>query len=604
MKNTTSVKRLFTYIKPYIVWVIISLILAVITVVLSLYIPILIGRVVDLLVGKRDVDFDGISQILIRIGVLIPITAIATYIMNICNNHISYSVAADMRNATFEKLHKLPISYIDSHPSGDLTSRITTDADTVADGLLMGFASIFTGVLTILGTLVFMIRLSLPIAAVVVVVTPLSLLVARFIAKRSYDKFTDQAADRGELLSISEEAISHLDVIRAYGAEDIFIKKYTDTADKLKNDSLGAVFFSSITNPATRFVNAIVYAAVGVIGALYAVGGGISVGTLAVFLSYANQYTKPFNEISGVVTELQNAFACAGRIYEILDVEAEDENRSRSNDTRSNDISSVGKAETVKEELVDNDADMIASRDVAGKVNFEGVEFSYDKEKSLIEEFNLDVSPGSRVAIVGPTGAGKSTVINLLMRFYDVDDGTIFVDDEDIRDLNRDELRSDFGMVLQETWVRSGTVRDNITLGREGFSDEEVKAAAKAAFAHSFIKRLPDGYNTVLSEDGGGLSEGEKQLLCVTRVMLDIPDMLILDEATSSIDTRTEARIGKAFSQMMRGRTSFIVAHRLQTIKEADIILVMKDGAIVEQGSHEELLKAGGVYKQLYLASK
>ena len=580
MKHRSILRRLLHYLKPYRPAVVLSVLLAIVTVVLTLYIPILIGEAVDGIVGAGHVDWDVVWSRLWQIGACAAASALSTYLMNLCNNRISFGVVRDLRQDAFEVIGELSVGYIDSHPHGDLVSRVISDADTVADGLLMGFSNLFTGVITILGTLLFMFVTSAPIAVTVVAVTPISLLVARFIARRSYAMFQAQSEDRGKQTAVIDEAIEGLFTVQAFGREDAFTEAFDETAEKLKKDSLGATFFSSITNPATRFVNSIVYAAVGVFGALFCVQGSITVGVLSAFLSYANQYTKPFNEISGVITELQNAIACAGRILELIDEERAENNRF----------------DTV---LTETD----------GRVVFDHVYFSYNAEKcvdpneALIRDFNLNVEPGNRVAIVGPTGAGKSTIINLIMRFYDVNRGKIAVAGHDIREVSPYSLRDQFGMVLQETWLMHGTVAENIAFGDPSATRERIVAAAKAAHAHGFIRRLPQGYDTVIREESG-LSAGERQLLCIARVMLMLPPMLILDEATSSIDTRTEMQIQKAFSQMMKGRTSFIVAHRLQTIREADMILVMKDGAVIEQGSHEELLAAHGFYEKLYRASR
>ena len=576
MRTGEILRRLLAYIRRYLVSVFLSVLLAVVTVVLTLYIPICIGEAVDRILGPGAVDWEGIVPILRRIGISAACCALSTYVMNLCNNRVCFGVVRDIRREAFHHIQELPVGYLDSHAKGDIVSRVITDADTVSDGLLMGFSSLFTGVITILGTLFFMFTVSVPIALTVVAVTPLSLLVARFIARRSYTMFQAQSKDRGEQTAVIEETFANLKVVQAFGQEERFTKAYDETAERLKKDSLGATFFSSITNPATRFVNSMVYAAVGVFGAMYAVRGGITVGMLSCFLSYANQYTKPFNEISGVITELQNAIACAGRLMELLDEPGETESDDK---------------------IVPNNDDKIDN------VVFDKVSFSYDKEKELIRDLDLVVEPGCRVAIVGPTGAGKSTIINLLMRFYDVDQGRILVREREIREMSRDELRAGFGMVLQETWLPSGTIRENIAMGRE-VSEEDIVKAAKAAHAHEFIRRLPAGYDTRIGEDGGSLSAGQKQLLCIARVMISLPPMLILDEATSSIDTRTEALIQNAFAGMMKGRTSFIVAHRLQTIREADVILVMRDGKIVEQGNHEELIRKNGFYKELYEASR
>ena len=539
---------------------------------LTLYVPILTGQAVDLIVGKGQVDFAGVYHICVKIGIAILLTMAAQWVMNVANNKITYSVVRDIRTDAFEKIQILPLSYIDSHSYGGIVSRVIADADQFADGLLMGFTQLFTGVITILGTLGFMLSVSVPIALVVVVLTPVSLFVAAFIAKRTYQMFRMQSETRGEQTALIEEMIGNQKVVQAFGQENEVGDRFDEINDRLSKYSLQGTFFSSITNPSTRFVNALVYAAVGVFGAFFAIQGGISVGQLSCFLSYANQYTKPFNEISGVVTELQNAIACAGRVLELIEETPEIPD--------SEDAIKLGKAD--------------------GKVEIEDVYFSYEPNQKLIEHFNLQVKPGQRVAIVGPTGCGKTTLINLLMRFYDVNSGAIKVSEKDIRKVTRESLRANYGMVLQETWIKQGTIRENIVMGRENATDDEVLAAAKASHAHSFIKRLPNGYDTVIGEDGGSLSAGQKQLLCITRVMLCLPPMLILDEATSSIDTRTEMRIQKAFATMMQGRTSFLVAHRLSTIQEADVILVMRDGKIVEQGNHEELLAANGFYKNLF----
>ena len=572
MTQKETIKKVLHYIRRYRFFLIVSLVLALITVVLTLYVPILTGQAVDLIVGKGQVDFAGIYHICVKIGIAILLTMAAQWVMNVANNKITYSVVRDIRTDAFEKIQILPLSYIDSHSYGGIVSRVIADADQFADGLLMGFTQLFTGVITILGTLGFMLSVSVPIALVVVVLTPVSLFVAAFIAKRTYQMFRMQSETRGEQTALIEEMIGNQKVVQAFGQENEVGDRFDEINDRLSKYSLQGTFFSSITNPSTRFVNALVYAAVGVFGAFFAIQGGISVGQLSCFLSYANQYTKPFNEISGVVTELQNAIACAGRVLELIEETPEIPD--------SEDAIKLGKAD--------------------GKVEIEDVYFSYEPNQKLIEHFNLQVKPGQRVAIVGPTGCGKTTLINLLMRFYDVNSGAIKVSEKDIRKVTRESLRANYGMVLQETWLKQGTIRENIVMGRENATDDEVLAAAKASHAHSFIKRLPNGYDTVIGEDGGSLSAGQKQLLCITRVMLCLPPMLILDEATSSIDTRTEMRIQKAFATMMQGRTSFLVAHRLSTIQEADVILVMRDGKIVEQGNHEELLAANGFYKNLF----
>ena len=572
MTQKETIKKVLHYIRRYRFFLIASLVLALITVVLTLYVPILTGQAVDLIVGKGQVDFAGVYRICVKIGIAILLTMVAQWVMNVANNKITYSVVRDIRTDAFEKIQVLPLSYIDSHSYGGIVSRVIADADQFADGLLMGFTQLFTGVITILGTLGFMLSVSVPIALVVVVLTPVSLFVAAFIAKRTYQMFRMQSETRGEQTALIEEMIGNQKVVQAFGQEKEVGDRFDEINDRLSKYSLQGTFFSSITNPSTRFVNALVYAAVGVFGAFFAIQGGISVGQLSCFLSYANQYTKPFNEISGVVTELQNAIACAGRVLELIEETPEIPD--------SEDAINLGKAD--------------------GKVEIEDVYFSYEPNQKLIEHFNLQVKPGQRVAIVGPTGCGKTTLINLLMRFYDVNSGAIKVSEKDIRKVTRESLRANYGMVLQETWLKQGTIRENIVMGRENATDDEVLAAAKASHAHSFIKRLPNGYDTVIGDDGGSVSAGQKQLLCITRVMLCLPPMLILDEATSSIDTRTEMRIQKAFATMMQGRTSFLVAHRLSTIQEADVILVMRDGKIVEQGNHEELLAANGFYKNLF----
>lgn len=564
--------KVLNYIRRYWFLVGLSLILAAVTVALTLYVPILTGDAVDLLLGKGRVDFDGVFHIMIKIGIAVLVTALSQWIMNTCNNHITYHVVKDIREDAFHRLEELPLKYLDAHAYGDIVSRVVADVDTFADGLLMGFTQLFTGVLTIFGTLIFMLITNVPIALVVVCITPVSFLVAKFIATRTFSMFKLQSETRGEQTALIEEMIGNQKVVKTFSREEAVKEQFREINGRLEKCSLKAIFFSSLTNPCTRFVNSLVYAGVGIFGAFVAIRGGISVGRLSCFLSYANQYTKPFNEISGVVTELQNALACAARIFELIDEKPQ-----------------IPDGENAKE--------LTAAR---GNVKLENVYFSYVPEQKLIENFNLEVRPGQRVAIVGPTGCGKTTLINLLMRFYDVNSGRICVDGTDIRELTRGSLRTSYGMVLQETWLRAGTIRDNIRMGKPEASDEEVTMAAKSAHAHSFIKRLPNGYDTVITEDGGSLSQGQKQLLCIARVMLCLPPMLILDEATSSIDTCTELKIQNAFAVMMEGRTSFIVAHRLSTIQEADIILVMKDGNIIEQGSHESLLAKGGFYANLY----
>lgn len=571
-QHKSTLRRILNYIGVYKWMVLFSLVLAAVTVATTLYAPILVGEGVDLILGPGNVDFAGLLAILKQIAVVIAITAISQWLMNHINNQITYRVVRDIRTRAFNHLESLPLSYIDSHQHGDVISRIIADIDQFSEGLLMGFTQLFTGVLTILGTLGFMLVVNSLITIVVVCVTPLSLCVASYIAKKTFTMFRLQSQTRGELTSLVDEMIGNQKVVQAFGYEDEAQKRFDEINKRLQKYSLQAIFFSSITNPATRFVNSIVYASVGVVGAWAAVRGLLSVGQLSIFLSYANQYTKPFNEISGVVTELQNALACAARVFELIDeptFPAEDE-------------------------------DAVVLEHVDGSVKLEHVNFSYNPEVSLIEDLNLDVKPGQRVAIVGPTGCGKTTVINLLMRFYDVRSGSIKVSGHDIRHVTRKSLRTNYGMVLQETWLKSGTIRENIAYGRPDATEEEIIRAAKEAHAHSFIKRMPQGYDTVISEEGGNLSQGQKQLLCIARVMLCLPPMLILDEATSSIDTRTEIRIQKAFATMMQGRTSFIVAHRLSTIREADVILVMKDGHIIEQGNHETLLEKNGFYAELY----
>ena len=570
--NKETMKRVLKYIRKYTPALVLSLLLAGLTVLLTLYIPILTGNAVDLIIGKGQVDMAGIFAIMKKIAIAMIITAVGQWIMNTCNNYITYHVIRDIRTDAFAKLEILPLKYLDAHAYGDIVSRVIADVDTFADGLLMGFTQLFTGVLTILCTLGFMLVTNVPITLVVVCITPVSFLVAKFIATKTYSMFKEQSETRGEQTSLIEEMIDNQKIVNTFSRGEAVKGKFGEINGRLQKCSLKAIFFSSITNPATRFVNSLVYAGVGVFGALVAIKGGISVGRLSCFLSYANQYTKPFNEISGVVTELQNAFVCAGRIFELIDEEPQ----------------------------VPDAADARVLEEAQGNVDLKDVYFQYVPEKKLIQNFNLQVKPGQRVAIVGPTGCGKTTVINLLMRFYDVNSGSIKVDGTDIRDITRGSLRTNYGMVLQETWLRSGTIRDNICMGKPDATEEEIIRAAKASHAHSFIKRLPNGYDTVITEDGGSLSQGQKQLLCITRVMLCLPPMLILDEATSSIDTRTEIKIQNAFATMMEGRTSFIVAHRLSTIQSADVILVMKDGNIIEQGNHETLLAQGGFYANLY----
>ena len=570
--NKETMKRVLKYIRKYTPALVLSLLLAGLTVLLTLYIPILTGNAVDLIIGEGQVDMPDIFAIMKKIAIVMIITAVGQWVMNTCNNYITYHVIRDIRTDAFAKLEILPLKYLDAHAYGDIVSRVIADVDTFADGLLMGFTQLFTGVLTILCTLGFMLVTNVPITLVVVCITPVSFLVAKFIATKTYSMFKEQSETRGEQTSLIEEMIDNQKIVNTFSRGEAVKSKFGEINGRLQKCSLKAIFFSSITNPATRFVNSLVYAGVGVFGALVAIKGGISVGRLSCFLSYANQYTKPFNEISGVVTELQNAFVCAGRIFELIDEEPQ----------------------------LPDAADARVLEEAQGNVDLKDVYFQYVPEKKLIQNFNLQVKPGQRVAIVGPTGCGKTTVINLLMRFYDVNSGSIKVDGTDIRDITRGSLRTNYGMVLQETWLRSGTIRDNICMGKPDATEEEIIAAAKASHAHSFIKRLPQGYDTVITEDGGSLSQGQKQLLCITRVMLCLPPMLILDEATSSIDTRTEIKIQNAFAKMMEGRTSFIVAHRLSTIQSADVILVMKDGNIIEQGNHETLLAKGGFYANLY----
>ena len=568
--------KVLRYMKPYWFYLAFSLVLAAVTVALTLYLPKLTGFAVDRIIEQGRVDFAGILQILKLMAVTILITAAAQWIMNICNNKMTYEIVRDIRNEAFRKIEILPLKYVDGHSYGEITSRVIADVDQFADGLLMGFTQLFTGVMTILGTLLFMLTTNVGITLVVVLITPLSFFVAAFIAKRTFTMFRLQSETRGEQTALIDEMIGNQKVVQAFGHEKKAMERFDEINERLRACSLRAIFYSSITNPATRFVNNVVYAGVGLVGALSAVAGRISVGDLSCLLSYANQYTKPFNEISGVVTELQNALACAARIFELIEEEPQTPEK-------------------------ENAVDLSERPDgVQGNVELSHVSFSYTKEQKLIEDFNLKVRPGQRIAIVGPTGCGKTTLINLLMRFYDVTGGQIRVEGCDVRDATRKSLRGSFGMVLQDTWLKAGTIRENIVMGKPDATEEEIVAAAKASHAHSFIKRLPKGYDTVIAEDGGGLSQGQKQLLCITRVMLCLPPMLILDEATSSIDTRTEMKIQGAFLQMMKGRTSFIVAHRLSTIREADVILVMRDGHIVEQGRHEELLQKNGFYAQLY----
>ena len=577
MKKTSknqmnTLKKVLSYLSRYWFLLVLSLIFAAATALLTLYVPILTGEAVDLIIEPGKVDFAGILTILKKIAVIVVITAIAQWLMNLCNNTITYRTVRDIRRTAFDKLQILPLKYIDGHSYGDVVSRVIADVDQFADGLLMGFTQLFTGVITIIGTFGFMLSINVKITFVVVLLTPISLFVASFIAKRTFSMFKLQSETRGEQTALIDEMIGNQKVVQAFGQEEKVMERFDEINGRLEKCSLRAIFFSSITNPSTRFVNNLVYAGVGISGALTALGGGISVGQLSCFLSYANQFTKPFNEISGVLTELQNALACAGRVFELIE-------------------------ETPQVPEAENAVEL---KDIDGEVSLHDVAFSYTPDQSLIENLNLTAKPGQRVAIVGPTGCGKTTIINLLMRFYDVCDGSIQVDGTDICQMTRGSLRTGYGMVLQDTWLKTGTIRDNIIMGKPDATEEEIIAAAKAAHAHSFIRRLPQGYDTFITEDGASLSQGQKQLLCIARVMLCLPPMLILDEATSSIDTRTEIKIQQAFARMMEGRTSFIVAHRLSTIREADIILVMKDGHIIEQGNHRELLAKGGFYANLY----
>lgn len=571
-KNQDTIKKVFKLIRPYMHYLILSLIFAAISVALTLYAPILSGNAIDLILSKGHVDFAGVFQILKKYAVVILLTGVAQWLMNLCNNKITYRVVKDVRIRAFAKLQELPLKYIDSHQYGETISRIITDVEQFSDGLLMGFSQLFTGIVTIVGTLLFMLTINVKISLVVILITPVSLFVASFIAKRTYTMFKAQSEKRAEMTSLINEMVGNQKVVQAFGYGSRALERFDEINADLQKVSLRAIFFSSITNPSTRFVNGLVYAGVGITGALSAIRGYISVGQLSCFLSYANQYTKPFNEISSVITELQNAAACARRVFDFIEETPEIPDYEQAVDLQQAD----------------------------GSLELKEVSFSYRKDVPLLQHLNLQVKPGQKIAIVGPTGCGKTTLINLLMRFYDIDAGQIIVSGHDIQEIKRDSLRENFGMVLQETWLKSGTVAENIAYGREGTSREEIIAAAKAAHAHSFIKRMPEGYDTMIQEEGGNLSQGQKQLLCIARVMLNLPPMLILDEATSSIDTRTEIRIQKAFHQMMEGRTSFIVAHRLSTIREADVILVMKDGNIIEQGTHDELLQVGGFYKHLY----
>ena len=567
-----ALRKVLHRLKKYRVLIVLSILFAAVTVALTLYVPVLVGDAIDRILGAGQVDFTGIASILFQIGILVAVTSLLQWLMNTINNKITFQVVRDVRSEAFRKIQILPLKYLDAHSHGEIVSRVIADVDQFADGLLLGFTQLFTGVLTILGTLGFMLSIHAGITLLVVLLTPISLFVASFIARRTYAMFKLQSETRGRQTALIDEMIGNQKVVQAFSHEDEALEQFDEINEKLEKCSLRATFFSSITNPATRFVNSVVYAAVGLTGALIAIGGAITVGDLTCLLSYANQYTKPFNEISGVVTELQNALACAGRIFELIEEESQ-----------------IPDAENAVE-----------LQNVKGNVSLHDVEFSYDPKRPLIRDFNLTVKPGQRVAIVGPAGCGKTTVINLLMRFYDVRGGAICVEGEDIREVTRRSLRSGYGMVLQETWLKAGTIRENIMMGRPDATEEEMIAAAKASHAHGFIRRLPKGYDTEITEDGGSLSQGQKQLLCIARVMLCRPPMLILDEATSSIDTRTELKVQEAFARLMEGRTSFIVAHRLSTIREADVILVMRDGSIIEQGNHESLLQKGGFYAELY----
>ena len=571
-KQKATLVKVLRYLKPYWFYLGLSLVLAAVSVALTLYVPKLTGRAIDHIIARGQVDFPAILAVLKQIAIAIAVTALAQWIMNICNNKMTYHIVRDIRNEAFRKIEILPLKYIDSHSYGEIVSRVIADVDQFADGLLMGFTQFFTGVMTIAGTILFMLATNVGITFVVVLITPLSLFVAAFIAKKTFTMFRLQSETRGEQTALIDEMLGNQKVVQAFSHEEKAMEQFDEINERLQKCSLKAIFYSSITNPATRFVNNVVYTGVGLVGALAAVAGRISVGDLSCLLSYANQYTKPFNAISGVVTELQNALACAGRIFDLIEEEPQTPEKEGA----------------------------MHLNNIRGNVELSHVAFSYTPEQKLIEDFNLQVKPGQRVAIVGPTGCGKTTMINLLMRFYDVDSGQIRVEGTDIRDMTRKSLRAGYGMVLQDTWLKAGTIRENITMGKPDATEEEIIAAARASHAHSFIKRLPEGYDTVISEDGGSLSQGQKQLLCITRVMLCLPPMLILDEATSSIDTRTEMKIQEAFARLMEGRTSFIVAHRLSTIREADVILVMRDGKIVEQGRHEELLEKDGFYAGLY----
>lgn len=571
-KHHGTIKRVGKLLLPYLHYLILSLVFAVITVGFTLYAPILIGDAVDFIVGKGQVDFGKILQILVKLAVIIGVTSVAQWLMNLCNNQITYRVVKDVRMNAFEHLQKLPLKYVDSHPYGETISRIITDVEQFSDGLLMGFSQLFTGVVTIAGTLAFMLSINVKISLIVIFITPLSLFVASFVAKKTYNMFKIQSETRAQMTSLVDEMVGNQKVVQAFGYGKRSLERFDTINEELKTCSIRAIFFSSITNPSTRFVNGLVYSGVGIFGAVLAMQGVITVGQLSCFLTYANQYTKPFNEISSVLTEIQNAFACAKRVFDFIDEE---------------------------EETKDKEGALILQQ-TDGSMELQHISFSYRKDTPLLKDLNLHVKQGQKVAIVGPTGCGKTTLINLLMRFYDIDAGKIYVSGHDVKEITKDSLRANFGMVLQDTWLKSGTIAENIAYGKPEATRAEIIEAAKAAHAHGFIKRMSDGYDTVISEDGGNLSQGQKQLLCIARVMLKLPPILILDEATSSIDTRTEIKIQEAFQKMMEGRTSFIVAHRLSTIKEADIILVMKDGNIVEQGNHEELLARNGFYAKLY----
>ena len=571
-----TVKRVLSFIKPYRMYVWLSLVFSLLTVLTTLYAPVVTGKAIDFIIDRGVVDFAGLKPLLVRFGIVILCTAVTQWLMSLCNNKVTYQVVKDIRTQVFDHLNRLPLKYVDNRQYGEVVSRVVNDVDQFSEGLLMGFTQLFTGVITILGTLVFMLSVNVKITLVVVLLTPVSLVVAAFIAKRTYKMFRLQSESRGDMTALVEEMVGNQKIVQAFGYEDDAMRRFDQVNEQLTGYSLRAIFFSSLTNPCTRFVNGLVYAGVGIVGAFSAIRGFITVGQLSCILSYANQYTKPFNEISGVVTEVQNAIACAARVFELLDEPAEEPD--------------AADAKVLTRKAVEKN----------GSISLKHVAFSYDKEKPLIKDLNLKVKKGQRVAIVGPTGCGKSTLINLLMRFYDIDEGSIAINGDSIYKITRDSLRENYGMVLQETWLKSGTIAENIAYGRPDASRQEIVEAAKACHADSFIKRMPEGYDTVIGEDGGNLSQGQKQLLCIARVMLEIPPMLILDEATSSIDTRTEIKVQNAFAKLMKGRTSFVVAHRLSTIKEADVILVMKDGDIIEQGSHESLLKKGGFYAKLY----